>query len=132
MKKQENTRHIEKNYKENVESYLGCTGSAFISQYVSAGSTDLGDISHLVPCMHIWTGGISGALHASDFKVTDREAAFIMPAKMMAMTVIDLLFDRAQGAKTVLDAYRPVFTKDEYIAFMKDHTGTDTFDGSAI
>ena len=126
------SRELTALYRDNIKSYLGLGDEAFISEYASAGSTDLGDISHIMPCMHIWTGGISGALHASDFKVTDREAAFIMPAKMMAMTVIDLLFDRAQGAKTVLDAYRPVFTKDEYIAFMKDHTGTDTFDGSAI
>ena len=81
-----------------VEEYLGCTDDAFISQYVSAGSTDLGDISHIVPCMHIWTGGISGALHASDFKVVDREASFILPAKMMAMTVIDLLENGAAKA----------------------------------
>lgn len=126
------SRELTAVYKENVKNYLGCTDSAFIPQYVSAGSTDLGDISHIVPCMHIWTGGISGALHASDFKVTDQEAAFILPAKMMAMTVIDLLFDKAGCAKAVMDAFHPVFTKEEYLAFLREHSGLDFFDGSTL
>ena len=126
------SRELTALYRENVKNYLGCTDSAFIPQYVSAGSTDLGDLSHIVPCMHIWTGGISGALHASDFKVTDPEAAFILPAKMMAMTVIDLLFDKARCAKAVMDAFHPTFTKDEYLAFLQEHSRLDLFDGSTL
>ena len=82
--------------------------------------------------MHIWTGGISGALHASDFKVVDREASFILPAKMMAMTAIDLLFDKASRAKAVMDAFHPVFTKDGYLAFLQEHSKLDFFDSSAL
>ena len=126
------SRELTALYRDNVKTYLGCDDSAFIAQYISAGSTDLGDLSHIVPCMHIWTGGISGALHASDFQVVDREAAFLLPAKMMAMTAIDLLFDKAAGAKAVRDAFRPVFTREGYLAFLKEHSKLDFFDGSAL
>ena len=126
------SRELTALYRDNVKTYLGCDDSAFIAQYTSAGSTDLGDLSHIVPCMHIWTGGISGALHASDFQVVDREAAFLLPAKMMAMTAIDLLFDKAAGAKAVRDAFRPVFTREGYLAFLKEHSKLDFFDGSAL
>lgn len=126
------SRELTALYRENVKAYLGCDDSAFIPQYVSAGSTDLGDLSHIVPCMHIWTGGISGALHASDFKVTDPETAFILPAKMMAMTVIDLLFDKASCAKAVMDAFHPTFTKEQYLAFLKEHSRLDFFDCSTL
>lgn len=126
------SRELTAVYRENVEEYLGCDDSAFITQYVSAGSTDLGDLSHLVPCMHIWTGGISGALHASSFRVVDPEAAYILPAKMLAMTVIDLLFDNASRAKSVMDAFHPVFTKDSYLAFLQEHSKLDFFDSAAL
>ena len=56
-----------------------------------AGSTDMGDLSHVIPCIHPLMGGFSGALHSRDFRVADPEAAYILPAKLMAMTAVDLL-----------------------------------------
>ena len=119
-------------YGENVKAYVGCGDDAFVDPYETAGSTDLGDMSQLVPCMHIWTGGISGALHAKDFHVEDPDAAYVFPAKMLAMTVVDLLWDNAQKAREVLDAFQPAFTKESYLEFMHRHSGDDFFDGSAL
>jgi len=56
-----------------------------------AGSTDMGDLSHAIPCIHPLMGGFSGALHSRDFRVADPEAAHILPAKLLSMTVVDLL-----------------------------------------
>ena len=61
-----------------------------------------------------------------------REAAFILPAKMLAMTAIDLLFDKASRARAVMDAFHPVFTKEQYLSFLQEHSRLDFFDSSAL
>lgn len=78
-------------------------------------STDMGDVSHLMPVIHPYIGGVVGALHTRDFKAVDYYAACVLPAKLMAMTVIDLLAGNAANAKSILAAHRPLMTKAEYI-----------------
>jgi hypothetical protein len=51
--------------------------------------------------------------------VADYEAAVIYPAKVMAMTVIDLLFGGAEEAKRVIREFKPEMTTDEYLAFLQ-------------
>ena len=60
------------------------------------GSTDMGDLSQLLPVCHPYTGGAVGAGHSKDYLVTDYETAVVNPAKIMAMVVIDLLADGGQ------------------------------------
>lgn len=83
------------------------------------GSFDFGDVSHLMPTLHPMIGGVKGGIHTKDFRIVDEDLAYIVPAKAMAMTVIDLLFDGAKEAKTILDNFKPVMTKDEYLKFME-------------
>ncbi|MBU5483643.1 amidohydrolase [Clostridium sp. MSJ-11] len=85
-----------------------------------AASTDMGDISNLIPSIHPFVGGVSGALHTKDFNVEDFDAACILPAKLMAMTTIDLLYNDAERAKEVIDSYVPTFNnKEDYIKFLE-------------
>ena len=65
------------------------------------GSTDMGDLSHLMPCIHPLVGGFSGALHSREFRTADPEIAYLLPAKLMAMTVVDLLADQVNTARGV-------------------------------
>jgi hypothetical protein len=62
-------------------------------------------------------GGWTGNLHAKDFAPTDTTLAYINPAKIMAMTVIDLLYDGATAAKEIKAAFVPKLTKEEYFNF---------------
>lgn len=78
-------------------------------------STDMGDVSHLLPTIHPYIGGVKGALHTRDFETVDYQAACVLPAKLMAMTVIDLLANNAQEANSILASYQPLMTKEEYI-----------------
>ncbi|SDE97284.1 amidohydrolase [Sporomusa acidovorans] len=84
-------------------------------------STDMGDVSCLMPVIHPYIGGVTGALHTREFKVVDYDAACILPAKLMAMTVIDLLADQAVNAKKILRQHCPLMQKDEYIRKMNDY-----------
>lgn len=129
----QSSRPLTSVYEQNFRDFTGCGDDAFIEPYQTSGSTDLGDMSQLVPSLLIWTGGISGALHAKDFKVVDPEAAYILPTKMLAMTVIDLLYGDAEVAKNVMASFTPTFRdKQEYLAFLENHSRVDLFDGSTF
>lgn len=79
-------------------------------------STDMGDVSHLIPLIHPFIGGTKGSLHTREFGVVDYKAACLLPAKAMALTVIDLLFGGAETALQIKANHKPLLTKAEYIA----------------
>ena len=93
------------------------------------GSFDFGDVSHLMPAIHPMIGGISGNLHTRDYKIVDEELAYIVPAKAMALTIVDLLFDDASSAKEIIKNFKPRMTKDEYLKFMEDRDKVELFKG---
>ena len=47
----------------------------------SGGSTDVGDVQHLMPVYTFNTGGVKGGLHQINFEVTNEEEAYIDTAK---------------------------------------------------
>lgn len=79
-------------------------------------STDMGDVSHLMPVIHPFIGGVDGALHTAEFCVVNFEDAVILPAKAFAMMIVDLLIDNAEIAQKIKTEHQPLLTKDEYIA----------------
>lgn len=86
----------------------------------SGGSTDVGDVQHLQPVFTFNTGGAVGSgLHSVDFDVNDEELAYIVTAKIFALTAYRLLKGGAVAAKKLVDDYKPIFTKQEYIDFME-------------
>lgn len=96
------------------------------------GSTDMGDVSYIMPALHPHVRGFSGTGHGSDWAIEDKYLAYVLPAKLMAMTVIDLLADGAKGAKEILDGYTPLMTKDEYLNFMRANATEESFDGGRV
>lgn len=85
----------------------------------SGGSTDVGDVQQLMPVITFNTGGAKGGLHQSAFEITDEEEAYILTAKIFALSAYRLLRDGAATAKRVVKEYHPKFqNKEEYTAFM--------------
>ena len=84
-----------------------------------AGSTDVGDLQHLMPVIAFQTGGISGGLHQTDFEMVDEDEAYIKTAKIFALSAYKLLKNGAAEAKKLKEAYTPRFkNREEYTAFM--------------
>lgn len=84
------------------------------------GSTDVGDVQHLMPVMTFFTGGAAGGLHQEAFEITDEEEAYILTAKIFALGAYRLLKDGAAAARRVVRDYEPRFhNKEEYAAFME-------------
>ena len=95
------------------------------------GSTDMGDLSHIMPSCHPYTAGAVGPGHSSEYLITDYESAVINPAKIMAMVTIDLLAAGAAQAKAVKANHRPLLNKQSYVKFQRERAETIVFDGAS-
>ena len=73
-----------------------------------------------MPVLHPFVGGTVGPIHGADFAIVNYDAAAIVPAKMMAMTAIDLLADGASAAQQIIAGHKPRLTKAQYLAMMED------------
>ncbi|HKS90018.1 MAG TPA: hypothetical protein VJR70_11295, partial [Stellaceae bacterium] len=58
-----------------------------------------------------------GKTHGADFRITEPEHAYLSPAKLLAMTAIDLLWDDAGPARQVISDFQPAFSKQSYLEF---------------
>ena len=83
------------------------------------GSTDMGDVSQLMPVIHPYVNAATGSGHGIDYVVQDYELGVLTGAKAMAMTVIDLLYDGAAQARRIAGEYRAPLTKDSYLSLMR-------------
>ena len=91
------------------------------------GSTDMGDISHLMPVIHPYVGGATGIGHGADYVVQDYSLAVITAAKALAATAVDLMADGATQAGAIVAGHRPDMTRDEYLNFMRKQASEETF-----
>lgn len=123
----QNNRLLQQVYRKNALAILG-KGKIAPGGH-GTGSTDMGNISHIMPAIHPMIGGVTGTSHGSDYLVADPQLAVIVPAKIMAMTVIDLLADGAEKAKEILAGSKPAMTKQEYLTLMDSFFKDETFQG---
>ncbi|MBQ3008038.1 MAG: amidohydrolase [Oscillospiraceae bacterium] len=91
------------------------------------GSDDFGDVSCLMPLVHFQTGGFEGSIHGPDLMVTDPYLAYVVTAKIFALTAYRLMKNNAAAAKENIADYKPVMTKESYIEFQNSMQKTETF-----
>ncbi len=94
-----------------------------------SGSTDMGDLSQVMPVLHPYMGGARGPGHSADFAIVDPDLGYVQPAKALAAMAVDLLADGAAGAREVLAGPRPPMTRDGYLAFQRGIARRERFDG---
>ena len=83
------------------------------------GSTDLGDLAHMMPVIHPYVVAAEGKAHGADWRINEPQHGYLAPAKLLAMTAIDLLHGDAAPAKEILAKFEPAMTKDAYLAFQR-------------
>lgn len=93
----------------------------------SGGSTDLGDLEHLQPVLLFITGGMEDRLHSEKFDIIDEELAYIVTAKIFALSAYNLLKNGATEARKVVEDYHPIFTKEEYLVYMESFINNEVF-----
>ena len=115
-------------FRANAHLLVGEENTGHI--YRRNGSTDMGDISHLMPAIHPYVGGASGIGHGADYVVQDYSLAVITAAKALAGSAIDLLADGARTGGNVVSNHRPEMTRPEYLKFMRSLAREETFKGA--
>ncbi|NQW24193.1 MAG: amidohydrolase [SAR202 cluster bacterium] len=95
-----------------------------------AGSTDMGDISHLMPAIHPYVGGAAGLGHSATYLIEDYSLAVIKGAKALAYTVIDILGDGASHGNSIVGGQRADMSISEYLKFMRNLASEETFEGA--
>ena len=91
------------------------------------GSTDMGDISHLMPVIHPYVGGAIGFGHGANYVIEDYGLALIKGAKSLAYTAIDLLADNASHGNNIAGGQRPEMSIPEYLQFMRGLASEEIF-----
>lgn len=112
-------------FRANAETLVGAENVSQIEH--RTGSTDMGDVSQLMPVIHPYVGGATGIGHGADYVVQDYELAVVTAAKAMAATVIDLMADGAAAASRVVANHRPEMTAREYLNFMRTMAAEETY-----
>lgn len=85
---------------------------------VSTGSTDMGDLSCIMPVVHPYSGGAVGTSHGSDYKISDPIAACVTTAKWQIMMLFLLLGEGGERAKKIVAEYKPLFaSKEEFLKY---------------
>ena len=95
-------------------------------------STDMGDLSCIMPVVHPYAGGSVGTSHGNDYYIRDPEAACVSSAKMQLAMLLILLSEQGKRAYKIIREYKPLFaSKEAYLAFMDElNTTGDRIDYS--
>ena len=98
----------------------------------STGSDDFGDVATLMPLVHFATGGYVGSLHNPGIRVEDEYLAYVVTAKIFALTAYRLMKDGAAKAKENIADYKPNMTKEEYLAYMESMLTTEVVEPTPL
>ena len=104
---------------QEAYAMLDPNGTFGYTEKSDTGSTDIGDLSRLMPVLHAFAPGATGTPHGSDYVITDPETACVTNAKWQLLMARMLLENDAARARSIVKNYRPEFaTKEEYLAYV--------------
>ena len=115
-------------FRANAVDLVGEDNVGYVNH--RGGSTDMGDISHLMPVIHPYIGGAVGLGHGATYVIEDYSLAVIKGAKALAYMVIDMLGDNASQGNSIVGGQRPDMTIPEYLKFMRNLASEETFKGA--
>ena len=118
-----------RHFEVNAKGLVGDDGYTTMGH--RTGSTDMGDLSHVMPALHPYMGGARGNGHGADFEIADPELAYVGPAKMLAGMAIDMLWAGGASAREVIAGAKPRMTREQYLTFQRGIARRERFDGGA-
>ncbi len=120
-----NDQALEDLYRPNAEALVGADHVTKAEHRTH--STDMGDLSNVMPVYHPNVRAAEGTGHGNDYVITDWDLGILTAAKAMAFTVIDLLADGAEGANRVVAESKPPLMKDSYLSLMRSYMGEEVY-----
>ncbi|MDE0592162.1 MAG: amidohydrolase [Dehalococcoidia bacterium] len=119
---------MQKLFARNAELILGRGSISVIdATQTHGGSTDMGDLSTIMPVIHPYANAASGVGHGHDYLIDDYDRAVVAPAKVMAATVLNLLENDAQAAREALAKNKPIMTAEQYVSVQRGRFKTELF-----
>lgn len=95
-----------------------------IEQAFSTGSTDMGDLSAIMPVVHPYCAGADGKSHGSDYQIVDPEKAAVDSARWQLTMLKLLLGDGAERAKKIIKEHTPLFPSTKAFLDYQDSINT--------
>ena len=103
----------------------------------STGSTDMGDLSSIMPVVHPYSAGETGRCHGNDYQISDPELACIECAKWQVAMIKLLLENKAERGIRIIKEHKPIFPSAKAFLEYQDSINTSgdrilyTEDGTA-
>ncbi len=94
---------------ECMEALVGPDRVNFTRKH-STGCTDMGDVSCVMPAIHPYASGASGAGHSDEYKIADSEKACLNSARAQLLLIDALLQDDAARARQIVAAAKPPYS----------------------
>ncbi|MEE8045953.1 MAG: peptidase dimerization domain-containing protein, partial [Dehalococcoidia bacterium] len=127
----EQNASMQKLFVSNAELILGRDSVSVASNgHTQGGSTDMGDLSTIMPVIHPYANSATGTGHGIDYVIEDYDRAVVAPAKVMSATVLSLLGDDARMARETLDEHKPAMTADQYVVLQRERFTIENYDPS--
>lgn len=120
---QKDTSFLEAALEDAAGNYEVCRQDPGI---VQGGSTDLGEVSHLLPVYQFNTGGYEGSLHGKDTHPVDEYLAYVVTAKIFALAAYKLLKNNGAHAKKICSETSATMTKQSYTDYMNKYNSVET------
>ena len=79
-------------------------------------STDMGDLSTVMPTLHGYTAGAAGTGHGVTYHIADPHRAYVTNAKILASIAVDLMAGKAEKAARIAGKREGKLSISEYIA----------------
>lgn len=90
-----------------------------IKTSIGTGSSDMGNLSRVMPVLHPKVPGQSGTSHGNDYQLADPELACIVSAKWQVAMACVLLQNGGERAKEIVKNYEPEFASvPEYLEYL--------------
>ncbi|OGG43633.1 MAG: amidohydrolase [Candidatus Handelsmanbacteria bacterium RIFCSPLOWO2_12_FULL_64_10] len=115
-------------FKQNILPILGGE-EHFARGGHRTGSTDMGDVSYIMPALHPFMAGATGSGHTPEWHISDPERGYLWPAKSLAAMAIDLLYGDAGPARKILETSKPEMTNEDYLAFQRNMKKVEVYQG---
>ncbi|MBQ6012582.1 MAG: M20/M25/M40 family metallo-hydrolase, partial [Firmicutes bacterium] len=77
------------------------------------GSSDVGDVTMIMPAVQVYAGGATGTGHGTDYYVKDANRLCVNAAKVQLFMVDRMLGDGAAKAKEIIAGYKPPYPSKE-------------------
>ena len=84
----------------------------------SVGSSDVGDLSCLMPVIQPTMGGFIGSLHSPGFHPVDTLTSCLLGGQLLSSLTYSLLADDGARAKKIIKESRALMTRQEYIRYL--------------